>query len=138
MAIHIRTITAILLCAHLVLTGGCSSMRPVADSPDSLQQALSQGVIEVGDRVEIVTVAGTRHQFDVTQVSADGISGKDRAGASHSLAVGDLALLKKLKFSGGKTAGFAVAGFFAAASLALATGGLAAWPAPGARIHHPG
>ena len=123
-----RTWTTFLL-SITIIAGGCTSLQPVADSPEAIEEIVKAGkIVEVGDRIEILTVAGKRHTLTVTDLSPDHIVGTNRSGETQSFSVSDLALLKSYRVSGGKTVSFTLAGVLVAASVALATVGVAAYP----------
>lgn len=96
-----------LLVIILALVGsGCTTLKPVEMSPEELQQKVAAGeIIEVGDRVKVVTSDGVVHKFVVTEVAADRVSGKDI-----DLPIADIIAVETREFSGGKTTALVAGG----------------------------
>lgn len=68
---HKNVIICIVL---LTFTLGCASARPISNiNPQALQNSIS-----VDDVVEIEELDGTRHKFQVSDVSTDGLYGMER------------------------------------------------------------
>ena len=62
----------------LFCQSGCSTMKPMEEAPDELQQKIRAGaLVAVGDRVAIVTNDGHEHRFVVTGIDDTQISGKE-------------------------------------------------------------
>ena len=93
----------------VLVATGCTSLKSIEMSPEQLQERIVAGdVIKVGDDVRIFTEDGENHEFKVTAISDDQVSGSDG-----TVSVGDIVALETREFSGGKTA------LFAGSSLAL-------------------
>jgi len=105
----------------VLLSAGCSSLRPIEASPGELQRRInSGGLLKVGDRLEIVTSDGKPHQITVTRLGDGRIEGKNE-----TISVDQIASVRKREFSAGKTLAL-VGGVAAAVFLAV----LAFHPAP--------
>jgi len=104
-----------------LVTSGCTTLQPIEMSPEELQQKIAEGeIIEVGDKVKVVTADGTVHKFEVSEITADRVSGKDV-----ELLVADIIAIETREFSGGKTAAL-VAGstlVYILVGIAVAVGG---------------
>jgi hypothetical protein len=114
----LSTIVAILVCS------GCTTLEPVQVPSEQLHERMSSGeIVHVGDDVKIATADGKRHQFRVTAVTADTISGE-----KIDIRIVDVVAVETRKFSGGKTAALAGGGILfylmivAAGAAALAAG----------------
>ena len=91
---QLSSIVVILICC------GCTSLRPVQVPADQIHERIAAGeIVHVGDRVRIATADGKRHEFRVTAVTADTISGK-----KIDIPITDVVAVETRKFSGGKTA----------------------------------
>ena len=87
------------LAVLLLVATGCTSLKPIELAPESLQEKiLSDNIINVGDRVKVVTSDGVRSEFKVTAKSEDHIRGKDV-----DIPIKDIVALETREFSGGKT-----------------------------------
>ncbi len=83
---------------------GCTTLQPVTGNPAALQQRIASGeLLKRGDRIDILTKDGRRHDFNVTSVSASTIDGKHE-----SIPIDQVAFIQKRKLSVGKTALFTV------------------------------
>jgi hypothetical protein len=61
----------------LVIVSGCTTLRTVELEPDELHQQISAGKItHVGDRIQVVTSDGMRHEFTVEAVTESRIMGR--------------------------------------------------------------
>jgi hypothetical protein len=70
-----QKIISILLITNLI---GCTSLQPIEAQPDELQDRIRyEQIVAVGDRVRMVTEDGKQHQFKVTSIDANHISGDD-------------------------------------------------------------
>lgn len=79
---------------------GCTSLKPVEMSPETLQQQISSGeLVKPGDNVRVVTTDGKRHDFDIIAIG-DGLI----VGESVSLAISDIVAVETRNLSVGKTA----------------------------------
>jgi hypothetical protein len=68
-----QKIISILLITNLI---GCTSLQPIEAQPDELQDRIRyEQIVAVGDRVRMVTEDGKEHQFKVTSIDANHISG---------------------------------------------------------------
>ena len=92
----------------VLMTSGCTTLKPVEMSPEELQQKIAAGeIIEVGDKVKVVTADGTVHKFEVSEITADRVSGKDV-----ELPVADIIAVETREFSAGKTTALVAGGTF--------------------------
>lgn len=67
---------ALLVIASLLICTACTSMKPVQRSPHSLpEQIIQDNLIQPGNRVNIETTDGKYHEFQVTEVTSERISG---------------------------------------------------------------
>lgn len=122
---HMRSvrITSILLILTVCLSA-CTSMRPVADDTETLQQRLRAGqVVQQGDYVRVVTRDGVSHRFTVVSVEGDALMGRPdtkapdgtgelgaektdkKQGDVMEIPIADIVFVEEKKFSGAKTAG---------------------------------
>jgi hypothetical protein len=61
------------LCLIVCMSGGCTTLHPIANAPSDLSQHFGDGgVLQPGDRVIITTVAGARHHLRIRSVR-DGV-----------------------------------------------------------------
>ena len=87
---------SILVTVNLI---GCTSLQPIEAPPDELQDRIRQEqIVEVGDRVRIFTEDGKEHQFRVTSIDANHISGE-----SVTIPVDSIIALETREISIGKT-----------------------------------
>jgi hypothetical protein len=94
-----------LIFAVIFFASGCTTLKPVKMSPEVLQQKIAAGeVIEVGDKVKVVTSDGTVHRFKVTESATDQVSGK-----GIEVPIADIVAIETREFSGLKT-GVLIAG----------------------------
>jgi hypothetical protein len=78
----------------------CTSMRPVEASPEELAARIRQGnVVQVGEKVTIVTKDGRKDQFTVTAIDEFTVKGN-----KESIPIDDIVALKTKEISLGKTA----------------------------------
>ncbi|HXY96856.1 MAG TPA: hypothetical protein VEH00_07755 [Steroidobacteraceae bacterium] len=83
----------------VLLSTGCTTLRPIGGSPSELQQRINSGeLLRVGDRVEVVTSDGNTHRIIVTKLGDGRIEG-----GNESISVERIVSLQKREFSGGKT-----------------------------------
>jgi hypothetical protein len=79
---------------------GCTSLKPIAMGPESLQQQISSGeLVKPGDTVRCVTADGKQYDFEVTAIGNGYIEGE-----GVSLPISGVVAVEKRKFSLGKTA----------------------------------
>ena len=112
---------ALLIIAIFITTSGCTTLKPVEMSPEELQGRIAAGeIIEVGDRIKVVTSDGTVHKFEVSGISSDRVSGKDV-----ELPVTDIIAVETREFSGGKTTALVAGGtlIYILVGIAVAVGG---------------
>ena len=102
------------------LVSACTSLRPIEMPPEQLQERISAGsVISVGDSVRILTKDGENHDFKVTAISDDQISGKNE-----TVAIADIVALESRGYNGWKTAGLVGGALLLALAIAASgTGG---------------
>jgi hypothetical protein len=90
---------ALMVLAVVVSCAGCTSLRPIAATPEELRARINSGqLLKPGDRVIIVTTDQNAHRFVVTGV-ADGVI----AGRSDSVPVAEVVALEKPAPDSGKT-----------------------------------
>jgi hypothetical protein len=83
----------------VLLSAGCTTLRPISGSPGELQQRINSGeLLKAGDRVEIVTSDGNTHRIVVTKVADGRIEG-----SNDSIGVDRVVSVQKRELSGGKT-----------------------------------
>jgi hypothetical protein len=83
-------ITTIFLIATVCLSA-CTSIRPVADNAEALQQQIRTGqVLRKGDHVRVVTRDGVSRRLTVASVEDDVLEGRLDAEATASAPVGEL------------------------------------------------
>jgi len=105
----------------VLLSTGCTTLRPVNASSNELQQRInSGGLLRVGDELEVVTSDGKIHQLTVARLGDGRIEGRNE-----SINVDQVASLRKREFSGGRTLAL-IGGVAVAVVLAVA----ASHPAP--------
>lgn len=84
----------------ILIISACSSLKPVELSSLELQEQISQGeVLQIGDRVKVITEDGQRHEFRVTEISDSAVIGNDT-----NIEITQIVALESRRFSGGKTA----------------------------------
>ena len=87
-------------CLIVCISGGCTTLQPVANAPIDLSQHFNDGgVLKSGDQVVIVTTSGTKHQFRVSSVH-DGVIYGDH----DSVAFSEIATVQRRETSAPKTA----------------------------------
>ena len=90
----------LLMFLTILSISACSSLKPVELAPEQLQQQISNGqIVEVGDRIKVVTSDGQHHEFRVTAITDTSIEGSDTA-----VPIDQVVALESRRFSGGKTA----------------------------------
>ena len=90
---------SLLVIVFAIVASGCTTLKPVEMAPEELQQKIAAGeIIQLGDRVKIVTSDGVVHKFSVTEISVDRVSGNDV-----DLPIADIIAVETREFSGGKT-----------------------------------
>ena len=83
----------------ILFATGCTSLKPVELAPETLQEKILSGnIVNVGDRVKVVTADGVRSEFKVTAINENHILGKDI-----DIPIRDIVALETREFSGGKT-----------------------------------
>lgn len=91
---------ALVLALLVFFTSGCTSLNPIELAPEQLREkVLTDNIIHVGDKVNIVTSDGIRHVFKVTLITEDQIIGED-----NSVPIIDIIALEIRSVSGVKTA----------------------------------
>jgi len=84
-----------------LLTGACTSLRPIEAPREEVQRRiLSEGLLEPGDRVRLVTADGMAHEFRVARVDVEAgvVSGGDE-----TVRIADVTRLEKREVSALKT-----------------------------------
>ncbi len=90
-------ITSVLLI--LFILSGCTSLKPIELPPHELQAIIvEENVIQVGDKVKLITSDGTHHEFTIESISPNVIKGENIL-----VLVKDIIAIETRKFSGGKT-----------------------------------
>jgi hypothetical protein len=91
--------TFTLLCLILCMTGGCTTLHPIANAPSDLSEHFGDGgVLQPGDRVIITTVAGGKRQLRISSVR-DGVIYGDR----DSVPFSEISSIDRRDFSATKT-----------------------------------
>jgi hypothetical protein len=88
----------------------CSTVKPVEAPPEELQRLItSENLLAPGDRVQLVTTDGSRHEFRVTSVNVDEglIRGEDEA-----VPIADVIAAQTRKIAIGKTTALAAGLYF--------------------------
>lgn len=81
------------------LTGGCTTLQPIANAPSDLSQHFNDGgVLQPGDRVVITTTSGAKHQFRVSSVHDGAVFGDH-----DSVPFSEIASIERREYSGTKT-----------------------------------
>jgi hypothetical protein len=109
------------LFALLIVSSGCTTLRPIAGSPAELRQRIESGeLLKPGDRVLIVTADDKRHRFAIKSIDAGTIRGR-----SQSVPIEQVVTVQQRQFSRAKTTGLiigiAIAGSFIGLGLYAAT-----------------
>ena len=87
------------VCLIVCMTGGCTTLHPIANAPSDLSQHFGDGgVLLPGDRVVITTVAGARHHWRIRSVR-DGVIYGDH----DSVPFSEIASIDRRDFSVTKT-----------------------------------
>ena len=90
---------ALVVLAMVIGCAGCTTLRPVAGTPEELRARINSGqLLKPGERVNIVTADQNVHRFVVTGV-ANGVI----AGRTDSVPVGQVVALEKPAPDTGKT-----------------------------------
>jgi hypothetical protein len=108
-------------CLIVCLTGGCTTLQPIANAPSDLSQHFNDGgVLQPGDRVVITTISGAKHQFRVSSVHDGTIYGD-----TDSVPFSEIASVERREYSGTKTAILVVVilGVVGAIAAAVSSGG---------------
>lgn len=88
-----------ILFAAIIALAGCTTLQPIEGAANELQGRISSGgLLEVGDRVSIVTSDDRTHEFRIRAISGGVIQG-----ASDSVTVAEVITLQKREFSRAKT-----------------------------------
>jgi hypothetical protein len=95
--------TAALVCAASLIAG-CTTLRPIDDSPAELRQRITSGdLLKPGDRVVIVASDGKAHRFAIKSIDAGLIRGR-----SESVPIEQVVTLQQRQFSRAKTAALVI------------------------------
>jgi hypothetical protein len=96
------TLVSLLATLHLV---ACSTVTPVEVPPDELHRLINtEGILEAGDRVRLVTADGIEHEFRVTSVDvAEGLI----RGADEAVPIADIIAAQTRKIAVGRTTALA-------------------------------
>jgi len=96
----------------LLIASGCTTLKTVELEPEQLHEQISTGnIIQVGDKVQVVTSDGMRHEFKVKAITENRIVGKDI-----DIPIMDIVALEIRIPDDKKTAGLFMGGAFAALS----------------------
>jgi hypothetical protein len=110
-----RARLAALLAASAI--AACSTVKPVEAPPEELRRLItSENLLAPGDRVQLVTTDGSRHEFRVTSVNID--EGLIR-GEQEAVPIADVIALQTRKIAIGKTAALA-AGLYVGVGVIIA------------------
>jgi len=108
--------TFMVLCLIVCIIGGCTTLHPIANAPSDLSQHFGDGgVLQPGDRVIIMTVAGARHHFRIRSVR-DGLIYGDH----DSVPFSEIVSIDRREFSATKTTILAVVILGVAGAIAAA------------------
>jgi hypothetical protein len=88
---------SVVLILIMQIASGCTSLRPLPDEKNALEQA-----VKPGDKVHVITRDGQELDFEVTQVTNERIEG-----SKQGVAVDDIAKIERREISGWKTGGLA-------------------------------
>ena len=91
-----------LVVACVAANSACTALQPTEATPEELRRLiLSEGVLQPGQRVRLVTMDETEYEFRVTGIDAENglVLGKDE-----SVPVGDIVVVETREISAGKTA----------------------------------
>jgi hypothetical protein len=88
---------SVVLILIMQIASGCTSLRPLPDEKNALEQA-----VKPGDKVHVITRDGQEMDFEVTQVTNERIEG-----SKQGVAVDDIAKIERREISGWKTGGLA-------------------------------
>ena len=95
---HIRLLKIINLLVIINLIG-CTSLQTIEAPPDKLHEQIRyQNVVKVGHKVRIITVDQKKHEFVVTAINEDEISGEEV-----TIPIDSIVRLEISEFSTGKT-----------------------------------
>jgi len=89
-----------MLLALSLICAGCTTLKPVAGTPEDLRQRINAGEVLPGDSVSIVTTDRAKHRFEVT-----GVAGGIVEGRAESVPVAQIVSLEKREVSTRKTLG---------------------------------
>jgi hypothetical protein len=101
---HVKRAKLAVLLATMA-SAACSTVKPVEAPPEELQRLItSESLLAPGDRVQLVTTDGSRHEFRVTSVNVDEglIRGEDEA-----VPIADVIAVQTRKIAIGKTTALA-------------------------------
>lgn len=91
-----RKLISILVVINLI---GCSTLQPIEAQPKELHDRIRhEHIVKVGDRVRIITEDAKEHQFQVTSIDANQISGE-----SVTIPIESIVALETREISIGKT-----------------------------------
>lgn len=88
------------VCSLALLLAGCTSLKPMEMTPQELHAEIKQSqVVQVGDKIKLVTADGKPHEFKVGKITATHIFGNNE-----QIEIEQIVALETRQFSGGKTA----------------------------------
>ena len=93
---------AAILWISVVLCASCTSLKPTEATPEQIQQRIThENLLELGEKVELVTSDGVVHEFRITDIDYEqGLV----IGKNESVPVNDIVAVKTREFSMGKSA----------------------------------
>jgi hypothetical protein len=101
-SVELKTIFLSLLATCIVATSACTTLQPTEATPEELQRLIvSEGILEVGERVRLVTSDESEHKFRIKAIDtkAGFVYGEDE-----SVPIEDIVAVETREVSAGKTA----------------------------------
>lgn len=86
----------------VVSCASCTSLKPTEATPEQIQQRIThENLLQLGERVELVTADGVVHEFRISDIDYEqGLV----LGKNESVPVNDIVAVKTREFSIGRTA----------------------------------
>ncbi len=97
-----KSVFLALVAVCVTFNGACTTLQPTEATPEELQRLiLSEGILEAGQRVRLVTVDEAAHEFRVTSIDVENgvVHGKDE-----SVPIADIVAVETREISAGRTA----------------------------------
>ncbi len=129
--VRVKARNLIALISTIALLCSCTTMRPVAAGPDTPVDTIVQKV-GVGDKVRVTTSRDVVHEFEVTRITNDALTGLPCAECDAvTIAMSDIEELRVKKISPLKTGASGTAIFLGVILAALLLSGGAGLLPPG-------